>query len=83
MPTIPLPGQECLRSAAMMNYDIERTKIKFGERSFKMLSLVQQLGTLLGPSIKYVTLFLMIFDPPSPCHEQSKILDPPKSMSHF
>ena len=38
----------------------------------------------MGPSIKYVTLFLMIFDPPSPCHKLSQILDPPpKSMSHF
>ena len=37
-----------------------------------------------GPSIKYVTLFLMIFYPLSPpCHKLSKILDPPKSMSHF
>ena len=31
-----------------------------------------------GPSIKYVTLFLMIFDPPSPCHKLSQILDPLK-----
>ena len=29
-----LPGRERLRSAATMNYDIERTKLKFGERSF-------------------------------------------------
>ena len=36
---------------------------------------------LQGPSIKYVTLFLMIFDPH--CHKLSQILDPPKSMSYF
>ena len=30
-----------------------------------------------GPSIKYVTLFLMIFDP-LPCHKLSQILDPLK-----
>ena len=38
-----------------------------------------------GPSIKYVTLFLMIFDPPPPvtnCHK-SWNPPPPKSMSHF
>ena len=29
-----LPGRERFRSAATMNYDIERTKLKFGERSF-------------------------------------------------
>ena len=28
--------------------------------------------------MKYVTLFLMIFDPPPPCHKLSQILDPPK-----
>ena len=33
-PTSSLPGRERLRSAATMNYDIERTKLKFGERSF-------------------------------------------------
>ena len=32
----------------------------------------------MGPSIKYVTLYLMIFDPPSPCHKLSQILDPLK-----
>ena len=33
-PTLSLPGGERLRSATTMNYDIERTKLKFGERSF-------------------------------------------------
>ena len=33
-PTSSLPGRERLRSASTMNYDIERTKLKFGERSF-------------------------------------------------
>ena len=33
-PNSNLPGRERLRSAATMNYDIERTKPKFGERSF-------------------------------------------------
>ena len=32
--TSSLPGRERLRSATTMNYDIERTKLKFGERSF-------------------------------------------------
>ena len=32
-PNSSLPGRE-RRSAATMNYDIERTKLKFGERSF-------------------------------------------------
>ena len=30
------------------------------------------------PSIKYVTLFLANFDPPSPCHTLSHIPRPPK-----
>ena len=34
MPTSSLLGREHLRSATTMNYDIERTKLKFGERSF-------------------------------------------------
>ena len=33
-PASSLPGRERLRSAATMNYDIERIKLKFGERSF-------------------------------------------------
>ena len=33
-PTSSLLGRERLRSAATMNYDIERTKLKFGESSF-------------------------------------------------
>ena len=39
---------------------------------------------LIGTSIKYVTLFLMIFDPPSPCHKLSQILDlpPPLKVCH-
>src|SRR6218665_1904441 len=36
----------------------------------------------LGPSIKYVTLFLANFDPPLPCHTLSHIPGPP-SMSHI
>ena len=37
-----------------------------------------------GPSIKYVTLFLMIFDPPPlPLSQTVTNLGPPKSMSHF
>ena len=32
MPTPSLPGRERLRSAATMNYDIEHTKLKFGEK---------------------------------------------------
>ena len=36
-----------------------------------------------GPSIKYVTLFLMIFDPlPPPCHKLSQILDPLLKVCH-
>ena len=35
-PTSSLPNRERLRSAATMNYDIERTKLKFGERSFAL-----------------------------------------------
>src|SRR6218665_1107928 len=30
-----------------------------------------------GPSIKYVTLFWTIFDPPPPCHTWSHISGPP------
>ena len=33
-PTSSLPGRERRRSATTKNYDIERTKLKFGERSF-------------------------------------------------
>src|SRR6218665_3791479 len=33
---------------------------------------------ILGPSIKYVTLFLANFDPPLPCHTLSHIPGPPK-----
>ena len=33
-PGSSLAGRERLRSASTMNYDIERTKLKFGERSF-------------------------------------------------
>src|SRR6218665_3006586 len=32
----------------------------------------------VGPSIKYITLFLANFDPPSPCHTLSHIPRPPK-----
>src|SRR6218665_1225392 len=32
----------------------------------------------LGPSIKYVTLFLANFDPPLPCHTLSHIPGPPR-----
>ena len=35
-----------------------------------------------GPSIKYVTLFLMIFDPLSPCHKLSQIFPPPLKVCH-
>src|SRR6218665_993591 len=37
----------------------------------------------LGPSIKYVTLFLANFDPPSTCHTLSHIPGPPESTSHI
>src|SRR6218665_3177594 len=37
----------------------------------------------MGPSIKYVTLFLANFDPPSPCHTLSHIPGPPQSTSHI
>src|SRR6218665_3291956 len=38
----------------------------------------------LGPSIKYVTLFLANFDPPPPCHTLSHIPGPPsESTSHI
>src|SRR6218665_808456 len=36
-----------------------------------------------GPSIKYVTLFLVNFYPPSPCHTSSHIQGPPESTSHI
>src|SRR6218665_2050613 len=39
--------------------------------------------SLLGPSIKYFTLFLANFDPPSTCHTLSHIPGPPKSRSHI
>src|SRR6218665_2738748 len=32
----------------------------------------------MGPSIKYVTLFLANFDPPHPCHTLSHIPGPPR-----
>src|SRR6218665_1512218 len=37
----------------------------------------------MGPSIKYVTLFLANFDSPSPCHTLSHIRGPPESTSHL
>src|SRR6218665_3823989 len=38
----------------------------------------------MGPSIKYVTLFLANFDPlPLSCHTLSHIPGPPESMSHI
>src|SRR6218665_1214105 len=37
----------------------------------------------MGSSIKYVTLFLANFDPPSLCHTLSHIPDPPESTSHI
>src|SRR6218665_1750947 len=42
-------------------------------------------GTIsMGPSIKYVTLFLANFDPlPPPCHTLSHIPGPPESTSHI
>ena len=49
----------------------------------KLAKTTRAKNICMGPSIKYVTLFLMIFDPPPPCHKLSQILDPPKSMSHF
>ena len=48
-----------------------------------MLSENLTTNYILSMSIKYVTLFLTIFDPPPPCHKLSQILDPLKSMSHF
>src|SRR6218665_567316 len=36
-----------------------------------------------GPSIKYVTLFLANFDPPSLCHTLSHIPGPPESTPHI
>src|SRR6218665_1237907 len=39
--------------------------------------------TIMGPSIKYVTLFLAKFYPHSPCHTLSHIPGPPKSTSHI
>src|SRR6218665_3837946 len=39
-------------------------------------------STVLGPSIKYVTLFLANFDP-SPCHTLSHIPGPPESTSYI
>src|SRR6218665_1262210 len=49
----------------------------------KLVVLVPLLPYLLGASIKYVTLFLTNFDPPSPvtlCHTSQ---DPPESTSHI
>src|SRR6218665_249025 len=43
--------------------------------------ITEHLSTIffpVGPSIKYVTLFLAHFDPPSPCHTLSHIPGPPK-----
>src|SRR6218665_2543616 len=37
----------------------------------------------MGPSIKYVTLFLANFVTPSPCHTLSHIPGPPQSTSHI
>src|SRR6218665_73244 len=51
-------------------------------KPFLILSSVT-LPVTLGPSIKYVTLFLEIFYPPPPvtlCHTS---LDPPESTSHI
>src|SRR6218665_2712367 len=40
-------------------------------------------NSYMGLSIKYVTLFLANFDPPSPCHTLSNIPGPPKNTSHI
>src|SRR6218665_750687 len=39
--------------------------------------------THMGPSIKYITLFLANFDLPSPCHTLPHIPGPPESTSHI
>ena len=41
------------------------------------------LRTTLGPSIKYVTLFLAIFDPPSPVTPCHRFRDPPKYVTRL
>src|SRR6218665_950232 len=40
-------------------------------------------NSYMGLSIKYVTLFLANFAPPSPCHTLSHIPGPPKNTSHI
>src|SRR6218665_3782035 len=37
----------------------------------------------MGPSIRYVTLFMANFYPPIPCHTSSHIPGPPESTSHI
>src|SRR5213083_1998245 len=44
--------------------------------SVRILSMLYSVRALKGLSIKYVTLFLAIFDPP-PCHKLSHFLRPP------
>src|SRR6218665_2485448 len=43
----------------------------------------RSLALTLGPSIKYVKLFLANFDPPPLCHTLSHIPGPPESTSHI
>src|SRR6218665_1972447 len=44
---------------------------------------IHSFSKLRGPSIKYVTLFLANFDPPTPCHTLLHIPGPPESTSHI
>ena len=51
--------------------------IRSNDRNVFFYTVASQTHVDWGPSKKYVTLFLMIFDP-LPCHKLSQILDPLK-----
>ena len=62
---------------------VVETAYVFTNSRYQNLYYIQSDIRPRGPSIKYVTLFLMIFDPPFPLSQTVTNLGPPKSMSHF
>ena len=80
---IYITGQKSTKLYYFLNFS--SLKIQFNSR-FKRFSRSLKQDSLvgMGPSIKYVTLFLMIFDP-LPCHKLSHFLrpSPPWSVTYF
>ena len=64
------------------NVEPHSNKTQYHSRAPRLWNALSDKVKSWRPPIKYVTLFLMIFDPPSHCHKLSQILEPPLKVCH-